>query len=328
MQQKLNITFIVTTIIFLALNIVQFVTWRNINVHTAEKYTASIADLNATLAKYGPDITCYTVKHGVKAGDVITNDLLETFTIPQCADSNQYVHNTSDITGKVFKIAVNPGTPITTNMTMAEDIADSARDRDIILDRMTVGIRAGDYIDIRMTMPYGDDYVVLSHKRIQEINENTIKLYLDELEWATYQGAMIDYWLNQQYGVTLYADRYIEPGVQNEAIAYYAVPENIAALVKKNPNILSTQEEYCNDMQTWREGINNLLLIFRDEQDTLDSDSSAFNAGRNAFNSAINSDRQARASEDNQNDGQNSDDSTYNSEDDEVGDDFWDEDVE
>lgn len=328
MQHKLNITFVITTVVLLILNIVQFITWRNINMHTAETYTASIADLNATLARYGPDVTCYTVRHGVKAGDLITADSLETFTIPQCADSEQYVHDTSDIVNKYFKIAVNPGTPVTTNMTMEEDIDDSARDRDIVLDRITVGLKAGDYIDIRMTMPYGDDYVVLSHKRINEINENTIKLNLNEQEWAIYQGALIDYYLNQQYGVTLYGDRYIEPGVQNEAIAYYAVPENIAALIQKNPNIISDERQKSAEMQTWRDNIDNLLLIFRDEQDTIDSDASLFSAGRMNFNTAINTDRQAKAAEEETNDTEIASDESYDNDEEEVGDDFWEDTVE
>ena len=36
---------------------------------------------------------------------------------------------------------------------MAEVIEDDMRDRDIVLDRITVGIEEGDYIDIRITMP-------------------------------------------------------------------------------------------------------------------------------------------------------------------------------
>lgn len=328
MRSRVNIIFIVTTVIFLILNIVQFITWRNINIHTAETYTASIADLNATLAKYGPDVTVYTVRHGVKAGDAITTDTLESFTIPQCADSDQYIHDTSLAVDKFFKIAVNPGTPVTTNMIMDEDLDDSARDRDIVLDRLTVGLKPGDYIDIRMTMPYGDDYIVLSHKRVNEINDGTIKMYLNETEWATYQGAMVDYYLNSQYGVTLYGDKYIEPGVQNEAVPYYAVPENIAALIQKNPNILDKQTPA--DMQTWRDSIDNLLLIFRDEEDTLDSDAALFQSGRTLFNDAINSDRQTRYEQDVESGEINGTipDEEETTEDEEIGDDFWDETVE
>lgn len=294
-MRKVNIIFIAATILLLVLNIVQFIVWRNINVNTAESYAANIAELNATLAKYGPDVTCYTVSNGVKAGDLVQASNLEAFSIPSSVDNTQYVHDVNEITGRVFKVAVNPGTPITTNMTMVEAIEDDMRDRDIILDRITVGIVEGDYIDIRITMPYGDDYIVLTHKRVYGLGENTVKLYLSEFEWMQYQGAMVDYYLNSQYGCTIYADKYIEPGIQQAAVKYYTVPTNIAALIQKDPNILD--KAASSELNSWRSSIEQLLVIFRDEEDTVDVDGSKFATGRQAYNEGVNSDRQTRQEE-------------------------------
>lgn len=324
MQSKLNVGFIVATVILLIVNIVQFVAWRNINLQQTESYSASIAELSATIAAYGSDVTVYTVSNAVKAGDVVDDNNIESFTIPSSVDNDQYVHSVSEISGRVFKIAVNPGTPITTNMTMTEPIEDDMRDRDIVLDRYTVGLRVGDYIDIRMTMPYGDDYLVLNHKRVYGLGENTIKLYLSEFEWAQYQGAMVDYYLNQEYGATIYADRYIEPGVQQAAVKYYAVPTNIAALIQKNPNIIDKAE--ANDLNSWRTAIEELLIIFRDEEDTVDSDGSKLSGGRSTFNASIKSDSQAAQEEQAAQDEANVNNSN-DSEEEELGDDFWDEEV-
>lgn len=320
MQSKINVGFIVATVLFLILNIVQFIVWRNINVNTAETYASSIAELNATLAAYGPDVTVYTVSSAVKAGDEVLEDNIESFTIPSSVDNDQYVHSVSEISGRVFKIAVNPGTPITTNMTMTEPIEDDMRDRDIVLDRHTVGLEVGDYVDVRITMPYGDDYLVLNHKRVYAIGESTLKLYLSEFEWAQYQGAMVDYYLNQAYGATIYADKYIEPGVQQPAVKYYAVPTNIAALIQKNPNIIDKAE--ANDLNSWRAAIEELLIIFRDEEDTVDADGSKFSTGRAAYNESVNSDGQTaeeKAAEEAEN--------APAEEEDEITDDFWEEDI-
>jgi len=180
-------------------------------------------------------------------------------------------------------------------MVMDEEIDDTVRDRDIILDRLTVGIEEGDYIDIRMTMPYGDDYIVLPHKRIYGINEGTIKLYLNEYEWNVYQGALIDYFLNAEYGCTLYADKYIEPGLQQDAVPYYAVPTNIASLLQKNPNIIDKEE--AASLNEWRDSLEELLVIFRDESDTVDSDASKLSAGRSTLNSSIEADRSTVAAQ-------------------------------
>lgn len=318
-MHKLNIGLIVATVFFFILNIVQFVYWRNITDETRETYTAEIAELNATIASYGEPVEVYTVTAAVKAGDVIEAENIETMKMYSSLLTDQYVTNPKDITDRYYKVAVNPGTPIMKNMVMDEELDDSMRDRDIILDRMTVGLEEGDYIDIRMTMPYGDDYVVLSHKRVYELNDGTIKLHLNELEWNTYQGALIDYFLNKEYGCTLYADKYIEPGLQQDAVKFYAVPTNIAALLQKNPNIINKDE--ASSLNEWRNSIEELLVIFRDEEDTVDADGSRLATGRQTMNEAVNADRQTNAEEKAEQEALEEEQNADGEE--TIGDDFW-----
>lgn len=323
-MQKLNIGITVVCALFLILNIVQFVVWRNANIASAEKYTSEIATLEQTINSYGASVTCYTVKSAVKAGDIVDINNITPITFMSSTVTDQHITDTDVLKDKVFKIAINPNTPITSNMLMDEVLEDDARDRDITLDRMTVGISEGDYIDIRMTMPYGDDYIVLSHKRVYAVNDNTIKLYMTELEWATYLGARIDYMLNADYGLVLYADKYVEPGIQQSAVAYYAVPENIASLLSKNPNIIrDTDVDLIDQMKTTRNNLNELLVIFRDELDTVDSDAAKFATGRSAFNTAVNSDRQTERANAEQEENNGSTDDEGDVYTDEIGEDFW-----
>lgn len=320
-MRKVNIVLIVLCVLLGVLNVIQFVVWRNVNTQTAEKYTAQVMELQQKISSYGSDVQCVTVKSSVKPGDPVTDDVLDYVTCPSSIVTDQFVTDKSDVLGRVFKIGVNKGTPLMANMTMEEVIDDDMRDRDIMLDRITVGIRVGDYVDIRMTMPYGDEYIVIPHKRIYAINDNTIKLYLSEYEWALYQGAMIDYYLNQSYGCTIYADRYIEPGLQNAAIAYYAPPNNIAAMIAKNPNILDDiREESAKKTSSWRSAIDELFVIFRDEEDTVDSDASKFSAGRSTFNQSVESDRRSAAGEESEEEEDTESDDEYADEDD-----FWEE---
>ena len=289
-MRKLNIGLIVAVIILVALNIFQFGWWKDMNTKVEETYTAKIAELETKISSYGSEVTVYTVTDAVKAGDEIKEENIEEMKMYSSLLTEQYVTDINDIVGRYFKIAVNPGTPIMQNMAMDEELVDSMRDRDIILDRLTVGLEVGDYIDVRMTMPYGDDYVVLSHKRIYGISEGSIKLHLTELEWNIYQGALIDYFLNKEYGCTIYGDRYIEPGIQQEAVNFYAVPTNIAALLQKNPNIVDKEE--AASLNEWRQSLEELLVIFRDEEDTVDADGGRLASGRQEINDAVESDRQ------------------------------------
>lgn len=294
-MHKLNIGLIVAVVLLVGTNVFQFKWWNDKNTEIEETYTAKVAELNTKLSSYGSEVDVYTVKSAVKAGDEITSDNIEVMKTYSSVITEQYVTNIDDIVGRYYKIAVNPGTPIMKNMAMDEELIDSMRDRDIVLDRLTVGLEVGDYIDIRMTMPYGDDYVVIPHKRVYGINDGTIKLYLSELEWNTYQGALIDYFLNAEYGCTLYADKYVEPGIQQSAVNFYAVPTNIAALLQKNPNIVDKAE--AASLNDWRKSLEDLLVIFRDEDDTVDADGSRLASGRQGINEAVESDRQSVADE-------------------------------
>lgn len=312
-MKKVNLVVVIPIVILVLLNIFQFVFWNSTNSSSAEKYTTEIVNLEQTIASYGDPVEVYTVISPVKAGDPITADNIESMKMYSSMLTEQYVTNINDIVGRYFKIAVNPGTAIMKDMAMDEELDDSMRDRDIVLDRLTVGLEVGDYIDIRITMPYGDDYVVIPHKRVYGISEGTIKLYLSELEWNTYQGALIDYFLNKEYGCTLYADKYVEPGIQQSAINFYAVPTNIAALLQKNPNIIDKEE--AASLNEWRTSLEELLVIFRDEDDTVDADGGRLAAGRTEYNEAVEADRiteeELRAEEDLQG---------YEET---VGDDFW-----
>lgn len=322
MRGKLNIGLIVVMIILIILNVFQFFFWKNLNDDTAKQYTAEISNLNATIAGYGEEVTCYTVTAAVKAGDEITEDSIEEMKTYSSLLTEQYITDLDSILGRYYKVALNPGTPIFTNCIMDEELDDTNRDRDIVLDHMTVGLQEGDYIDVRITMPYGDDYIVLSHKRVYGIHEESIKLYLNEVEWNTYQGALIDYFLNQEYGCTIYADKYVEPGLQVDAVPYYAVPTNIAALMQRNPNVLN--KEAAASLTEWRESLEELLVIFRDNDDTVDADGGRFAQGRTSSNDAIENDRKAQREEEEAND-QAQQDAESMVDDDEYADDFWDE---
>lgn len=321
-MRKINIGLIVVLVICVVLNVFQFVFWKNLNDTTAEQYTSEISNLEATIAGYGSDVTIYTVKSAVKAGDEITADNVEEMKTYSSLLTEQYITDIDSILGSYYKVALNPGTPILHNCVMEEELDDTQRERDVVLDHLTVGLEPGDYIDIRITMPYGDDYVVLTHKRVWEINDQSIKLHLNELEWNTYQGALIDYFLNAEYGCTIYGDKYVEPGLQEDAVPFYAVPSNIAALMQRNPNIVNKED--AASLVEWRASLEELLVIFRDDDDTVDADGGRFAQGRSVQKEAVESDRKVRQEESEQA-LQNAD--AADGADDEYPDDFWSEDV-
>jgi len=285
MNRKWIIIIIVAVILT---NVIQGVFWFRNKAAAVARYEEQQLQLVSQLQAYGSDVTCYTVKTSVKPGDEITPDNVEPITYPSSYVYDQMVTDANDIYGKLFKVTLMHGTPITYNMTMDDDVRADTRDYDIILDTWPVGLEVGDYIDINITMPYGDRYIVVPYKRVYQVNENSLKVHLTAAELDTYIGAYVDYALNVDYGCTIYATRYVEPGLQDKAAAYYAVPTNIAALIQKNPNIIDKEE--LGKANEWRSSIEELLTIFRDAEDTVDTDGEKLHKQRDAYIDAIKSD--------------------------------------
>lgn len=320
MSNKINIVIVVLAGFLLIFNIGQFIFWHGSVNDMTEKYTKDIAAKDLLLEGIGEEVTIYSVSEAKKPGDEIKAEDLVEMTGYKSSVTDQFITDTSTIIGKLYKIGINPGTPILTNMVMDEELDATSRIHDIVLDSLTVGADVGDYIDIRIRMPYGDDYIVLSHKRIYAINNETIQVYFTELEWNTYLGALVDYFLNADYGCTIYGTKYIEPGLQPDAVAYYAVPTNIAALLQKNPNIVDKEE--AASLNEWRASMEDILVIFRTDEDTVESDAGRLNNQVVQYNESVEADRvsekQARE--------EAAEEAAEAAEDgEETGDDFWEE---
>ncbi len=100
----------------------------------------------------------------------------------------------------------------------------------------------GDYIDVRIMLPSGQDYIVVAKKEVDipEINgvpsENTIWMNLSEDEILHMSCAIIDAY--QIRGAKIYATKYTEAGMQDAAIPTYPINESTSQLLRNDPNIL------------------------------------------------------------------------------------------
>lgn len=259
------------------------------------KFTLEISELTSRLDALGPDVQCYTVTEDFCnsssnkiQGLTVTDDSLMPISVPQSLVGNAYITNSSDIVGQYFKVNITPGTPITTDMIMAEDYDETLRDIDVSVNSWVVGMRRGDYVDMVLTLPMGQEYIVLPHKRIQQINERTVKMYLTESDRHTYQSALVDYYLHSGAGARLYLTKYVEPGVQDAAIPYYAVSEAVKSAMLQDPNILNVAE--ITAQSTLRPAIDASLNQFVPEGTTRQQQGGLLSGGRQQLSGDIQSD--------------------------------------
>lgn len=248
-----------------------------------ETLTSQIATLNATLGSVGEITTCYTVQVKTYPGQEITEDLLIEQSIP-ASFTNETFASKSEVIGMFSKVSVSPGTPLTKDMVMTEEVIDSLREIDITGNRWPIGLREGDYVDLRITYPRGEDFIVLSHKRVNSITDQTLKVHLTEEEQILYQSALVDFYLSRNYGSDMYLTKYVEPGIQGAASTFYSVPTRIATVVKQDPNIIDMAQ--VSVQQNLRSTIDAARANFPEGDDS----GGNIKSGRDELNTKVNSD--------------------------------------
>lgn len=198
----------------------------------------------------------YVVSTEIKSGDIVTIDKLKTKTldsslIPSNVLTSSELESKSNVTDEggnlvkkvhvISKINLKPGTVITTDMVKAEgEIANDVRKVEYNAIQLTSQIQTGKYVDVRLRLPSGGDYIVVSHKKIEipSIDGldslNTVWLELSEAEILTLNCAIVESYKIQ--GSLLYITEYIEPGMQENAIPNYTPNNEVYELIQKDPN--------------------------------------------------------------------------------------------
>lgn len=241
---KLNVAVTKTVVIAIVVagvtNGVQFFISSRLNSKTEAKYKSQIEQLNATIDKIGPLVECWTVDERAKAtkGTTVLENELTNIQIPESCVQSNYIMDKYDVVGKFYKIDLTNGTPLTKDMFMETELDDTSRELDITADVFPIGLAVGDYVDLRLIYPKGEDYIVLSHLRVNEINSETVKCIVKEEQILFYDSATIENFINKSKGSMTYLIKYTEPGIQEPAKITYSVPQSIMNLLDANPNIV------------------------------------------------------------------------------------------
>lgn len=127
--------------------------------------------------------------------------------------------------------------------------SDDVRKQEYNVIVLPTQIQTGDYVDIRLSMPNGQDYIVVSKKNIEipvidgVDSESTIWLNLSEDEILSMNSAIVD--TAKVEGSKLYATTYTEPGIQSAATPTYTPSKEVLQLIAEDPNAV---EKAKNDL--------------------------------------------------------------------------------
>lgn len=146
---------------------------------------------------------------------------------------------TSEDFGKTVAIAIEPGTPVLKSMLYEEEIKKDIREEELNMILLASNLEKNQYVDLRIGFPNGEDYIVLSKKKVRNIKleSNTIWLWLEEKEILTLSSAIVDAYLHT--GTKLYTVSYVAPSIQDKPINNYPVNRDVLQIIKSNPNIVA-----------------------------------------------------------------------------------------
>ena len=197
----------------------------------------------------------------LKSGEEVTRDSFKTEVVQTTMDTTQIIEEddfkfkddkTGDTIEKysedgtqlqkklVMKVGVPANSIVTKDMVAEVDgqATDDQRIQEYNMIILPSELRNGDYVDIRVRFPKGQDYIVVAKKKIEQCTADTIWVKLTEEEILSLGNAIVESYTAE--GTKLYATTYTEPGLQNAATPTYAVSEDVLKLINTDPNIRET----------------------------------------------------------------------------------------
>ena len=213
------------------------------DLETFENYNLQDREGNAVITRYDEETdesTMYITRDGEEyelQQEENTGDYFITV-----GEERQYIELNS--IPLVAKVDMTANTILTRQLVAsAYNIStDSVRREEYNMIVLPSQIETGDYVDIRLVLPGGQNYIVISKKEVTVPNiagipsEDTIWMNLSEEEILLLSNAIVEAYRID--GAKLYANTYTEPGMQDAAIITYTPSREVADLIQANPNIV------------------------------------------------------------------------------------------
>lgn len=147
----------------------------------------------------------------------------------------------------IAKVNMNQNTVLTLDLvSKGTPVLDDVRKQEYNSISLPVDLTTGDYVDIRVQFPNGQDFIVVSKKMVEipiiegMESDETIWLNLSEDEILSMSCAIVEaYRIN---GTKIYATKYTEPGIQDAAEPTYPLSAEIVSLIQADPNVTNTAE--------------------------------------------------------------------------------------
>ena len=149
----------------------------------------------------------------------------------------------------IAKVDMKSNTVITRALVAQSDEVntDDVRTQEFNMVTLPTTLETGDFVDIRLRLPNGVDYIVVSKKEVSipDIagipSTDTIEVKLSEEEILTMSNAIVEAYIMN--GSELYAAKYTDPGNQTKSTPTYPVSKETMDLINSDSNIIETAKQ-------------------------------------------------------------------------------------
>ena len=147
-----------------------------------------------------------------------------------------------------------------------EEITADVRKQEYNMLVLPSQLQTGSYVDVRLFMPNGQDYIVISKKKVtipQNIDmtssPTTIWLNMSEADILVMSNAIVEAYTVP--GSKLYVTEYVEPGNQEKSSPTYVIKPAIYQLITADPNVVNEAKNelvtrYLKDIRYVGDGVN------------------------------------------------------------------------
>ena len=215
--------------------------------------------------------TVFVLASNVKSGDKIDSSMLVQKQVLQDVIPTDYI-TLADITeNTISKLDLTKGSVLSRTLIAEsnEKITNDLREQEFNMIVLPQRLEVGAYVDIRLRLANGQDYIVISKKRVNNITEDTIWMNLYEEEILAMSNAIVEAY--KMTGAKLYATTYVEPGNQGSATPTYMPSAEVINLINSDKYITEEAkrglaERYTAELRARRENdINSQLNQYREE---------------------------------------------------------------
>lgn len=208
-------------------------------------YIAVIGPENKASKEKGTATKAYALNRDVKSGQEITADMLSPINTYSNLIPQNYIDSTiltSVESGKkvVAKVDLYKNTILTASTVTTEEntVTKDVRTMEYNMLTLPINLTIGDYVDIRITFPDGQDFIVIAKKEIKNIQGNTVTFDMSEVDIVMLNSAIVESYIMKASNI--YIAKYVEPGMQEKAANTYVPTAEVIRLIETDSNIVST----------------------------------------------------------------------------------------